>query len=78
MQRRERQRSILQLRINPGISRESALNHTRAKARAKDVKGNATIAEQADIQPANAPRASEMEKEPGAREDTEEPGAKED
>ncbi len=56
-----------------GISRESALNPTRAKTRAKVSKDNAATAEKLDIQPANVPRAKEMKREPGAREDTKEP-----
>ncbi len=56
----------------PGIFRETALNHTRAKARANDSKENATTAEKSDIQPASAPRAKEMRKEPGAKEDAKE------
>ncbi len=58
-----------------GISRESALNPTRTRAR--DSEENATTAEKLDIQPANAQRTKEMQREPGANEDTEELGAKE-
>ena len=61
-----------------GISRESAANRTRAKAHAKDSKENATTAEKLDIQPASAPRAKEMKKEPGPMDATKDPGAKED
>ncbi len=57
----------------PGISRESAPNRTRARARARDSKENAITTEKLDIQPANAPRTKEMQREPGAREDTKEP-----
>ncbi len=62
----------------PGISRESALDHTRAKARAEDSTENATTAEKLDIQPVNAPRAKEMRNKFGTRDDTKEHGAKED
>ncbi len=61
-----------------GKFRESALNYTRAKAKAEDSIDNATSAEKLDIQPAGAPRPKEMKKEPGAKEDTKEPGARED
>ncbi len=50
----------------PCISRESALNHTRAKAkaRAKDSTDNATIAEKLGIQAAGVPGEKEMKREP--------------
>ncbi len=38
----------------PGISRESALNHTRAKAKAKVSKESATVAEKLVAQPTSA------------------------
>ncbi len=62
----------------PGISRESSLSSTKARARATNFKEDITIAEKLHTQPANAPRTREMQKEPGAREDTKEHGAKED
>ncbi len=74
----ERAKKIATNVDQPGVSRESALTHTRVKAKAKDSKENDTTAEKLDIQPANAPRAKETRKEPGARKDAEEHGAKED
>ncbi len=46
----------------PAVSRESAPNRARAKAKTTDSKENVTTAERLDIQPANAPRAKEMRK----------------
>ncbi len=62
----------------PGISRESALSPTRARARAKDSTENVATAEKSDIQPATALRVMAMLQELGSKEDTQEPGAKED
>ncbi len=62
----------------PGISRESALSPTKAMARAKDSKENATTAEKSGIRPATALRVKEMQKELGATEGTRELAAREE
>ncbi len=52
------------------ISRESSLNPSKAKARARDSKDNNITAEKSDIQPANAPGTQEDAKKPGAKHDS--------
>ncbi len=74
----ERAKESAKIADQAGISRESALDHTRAKAKTKACKENATTAEKLDIEPASAPRAEEMKQEFGAQEDTKKPGTKED
>ncbi len=61
-----------------GTSQGNAQTQAKARAKAKDFKDDATIAEKWAIRPTNAPRTKEMQKEPGAKEDTREPGSKED